>query len=121
MHFFIQVTSVDATATPVSEAKEKPKAFVHWVSSPVEVEVRLYEQLFLHRNPEEQPGGFLNDVNPDSKRVLRSLADAHLVKSKALDRFQFERTGFFCVDSDSTRDRLVFNRTVTLKEDSKKG
>ena len=109
---------------PVAEAAEKPKAFVHWVADPVEVEVRLYERLFRHKNPEdpaEVPGGFLSDVDPDSKKVLRGcMADRHLLKAKVLDRFQFERLGFFAVDQDSSGDSLVFNRTVSLKEDNKK-
>lgn len=104
-----------------AETAAKPKAFIQWVSQPVEVEVRLYEPLFRHANPEdvnEVPGGFLSDCNPNSLTVCRSYADASILGSKVYDRFQFERIGFFSVDPDSNAERLVFNRTVTLKEDA---
>lgn len=88
------------------------------------MKVRVYERLFRHRNPEdpvEVPGGFLTDVDPNSKKVLRGcLADQYLRAAKPLDRFQFERSGFFAVDLDSRDGKLVFNRTVSLKEDAKK-
>lgn len=105
------------------EVAEKPKAFVQFVSKPLDVEVRLYEPLFRHKNPEdpnEVPGGFLNDCNPRSRTVLRALADGSLKRAKVYEKFQFERIGFFSVDPDSTSEKLVFNRTVTLKEDAGK-
>lgn len=116
------VDYINAEAVSVNEA-EMPKAFIHWVADPVQVEVRIYERLFKHKNPEdaeEVPGGFLSDVDPDSKKVLKSLADKSLLGVKAYDRFQFERVGFFSVDPDSHEKALVFNRTVSLKEDNKK-
>lgn len=103
-----------------SDVAAKPKAFIQWVSRPVEIEIRLYEPLFFHKNPEdsnEVPGGFLSDCNPDSLRVQRSFADASIRTSKVYDKFQFERIGFFSVDPDTAGERLIFNRTVTLKED----
>lgn len=105
------------------ESAEKPKAFVQWVSQPVPIEVRLYENLFKHKNPEdaaEVPGGFLSDCNPDSLRVVTSYGDASILTAKAYDKFQFERIGYFSVDPTSCEGHLVFNRTVTLKEDSEK-
>jgi len=85
----------------------------------------VYERLFRHKNPEdpaEVPGGFLEDINSDSLTVARAVADKSLGGVKVYDRFQFERNGFFTVDkeSDEERSKLVFNRTVTLKEDNKK-
>uniref|UniRef100_A0A8C2WQ35 Glutamine--tRNA ligase n=1 Tax=Cyclopterus lumpus TaxID=8103 RepID=A0A8C2WQ35_CYCLU len=104
-----------------SETAEKPKAFIHWVSQPLTCEVRLYERLFLHKHPEDQsvvPNGFLSDINPDSLHVISgALVDTSVKRAKALDRFQFERVGYFSLDPDSTADKLIFNRTVTLKED----
>ncbi|KRY42938.1 putative glutamine--tRNA ligase [Trichinella spiralis] len=105
--------------------QNKPKCFIHWVAKPISCEVRLYERLFHHRNPEdsnEVPGGFLTDVNKDSLHVIN---DAYIDESlrrcaKVESRFQFERVGFFVVDPDSTDTKLVFNRTVSLKEDRKK-
>lgn len=119
-----KVSAIDVECQSVTEAA-KPKAFIHWVADPIEVEVRLYDRLFRHKNPEdpaEVPGGFLKDVNSDSLTVAKAVADKSLGGVKVYDRFQFERNGFFTVDmeSDERRNKLVFNRTVTLKEDNKK-
>lgn len=107
-----------------AEKAAKPKAFIQWVSQPTEIEVRLYEQLFKHKNPEdanEVPGGFLSDCKTNSLTTLRSYVDASWVSGlKVYDRFQFERIGYFTVDRDTTSSRVVFNRTVTLKEDAGK-
>ncbi|XP_057686688.1 glutamine--tRNA ligase [Corythoichthys intestinalis] len=104
-----------------TDTAEKPKAFIHWVSQPLTCEVRLYDRLFLHKHPEdpaEVPNGFLSDINPNSMQVINSaLVDTSVKGAKVLDKFQFERVGYFSVDPDSTADKLVFNRTVTLKED----
>lgn len=105
------------------ETAEKPKAFIQWVSNPVPIEVRLYDNLFKHKNPEdvaEVPGGFLSDCNSVSLRVVTAYGDASLLMAKAYDKFQFERIGYFSVDPISCEGHLVFNRTVTLKEDSEK-
>ncbi|XP_072399893.1 probable glutamine--tRNA ligase [Diabrotica undecimpunctata] len=117
------IKEVICKCTEVDKVKTKPKAFIHWVSDPQEIEVRLYSPLFKHKNPEdpnEVPGGFLTDCNSDSLKVLKSLADKSLVTAKVSDKFQFERIGFFSVDPDSTKNNLVFNQTVGLKEDAGK-
>lgn len=115
-----QVVELEVTCSSCDSA-EKPKAFVHWVSQPLECEVRLYERLFLHKHPEdtsEVPNGFLSDINPNSLHVVSgALVDTSVRGAQPLDRFQFERLGYFSVDPDSTAHKLVFNRTVTLKED----
>uniref|UniRef100_A0A3B4AG01 Glutamine--tRNA ligase n=1 Tax=Periophthalmus magnuspinnatus TaxID=409849 RepID=A0A3B4AG01_9GOBI len=102
-------------------ANQKPKAFIHWVSEPLACEVRLYERLFLHKHPEdssEVPGGFLSDINPNSLQTISSaFIDISVKGAKVFDKFQFERVGYFSLDPDSTANKLVFNRTVTLKED----
>lgn len=107
-----------------AEKAGKPKAFVQWVSQPIKIEVRLYEQLFLHKNPEdpsEVPNGYLSDCNPNSLKIVTSYTDASLLENLSIyDRFQFERIGFFSVDPDTTKTSAVFNRTVTLKEDAGK-
>ncbi|EGW10485.1 glutamine--tRNA ligase [Cricetulus griseus] len=104
-----------------ADSGEKPKAFIHWVSQPLVCEIRLYERLFQHKNPEdpvEVPGGFLSDLNPASLQVVEgALVDRSVVLAKSFDKFQFERLGYFSVDPDSQQGQLVFNRTVTLKED----
>ncbi|XP_018575748.1 probable glutamine--tRNA ligase [Anoplophora glabripennis] len=118
-----QVTEVICRCVEVEKVPAKPKAFIHWVSDPEEVEVRLYSSLFKHKNPEdsnEVPGGFLTDCNLDSLKVLRSFADKSIGTAKVFDKFQFERIGFFSVDPDSRNNKLVFNQTVGLKEDAGK-
>ncbi|XP_023861696.1 glutamine--tRNA ligase [Salvelinus sp. IW2-2015] len=116
-----RVVELEVYCCSSHEAAEKPKAFIHWVSEPQKCEIRLYERLFLHKNPEdpsEVPGGFLSDINPNSLQVIDSaLVDISVSKAKVFDKFQFERVGYFALDPDSTADKLVFNRTVTLKED----
>jgi len=117
-----QVVEIKVNLEPV-ETTAKPKAFIHWVSDPVEVNVRIYSRLFKHKNPEdstEVPGGFLDDVAENTLEERRSLADKHLLGSKNHDCYQFERLGFFCVDTDSVPENLVFNLTVGLKEDAGK-
>ncbi|XP_059505659.1 glutamine--tRNA ligase [Stegostoma tigrinum] len=115
-----KVVELEATGVK-SETAEKPKAFIHWVSSPLICELRLYDRLFLHKCPEdpsEVPGGFLSDINPNSLRVIEdAMLDVSVKNAKPFDKFQFERVGYFSVDPDSTDQKLVFNRTVMLKED----
>ncbi|XP_063823390.1 probable glutamine--tRNA ligase [Ostrinia nubilalis] len=117
-----KVSELECTAEP-SESADKPKAFIHWVSQPVEIEVRLYEPLFMHKNPEdpnEVPGGFLSDCREDTLKVVQAFADSSINKAKVYDKFQFERIGFFSVDPDTSSKHIVFNRTVSLKEDTGK-
>ncbi|XP_037555355.1 glutamine--tRNA ligase isoform X1 [Dermacentor silvarum] len=117
------VQELEVTCQKAEDA-EKPRAFIHWVSKPVNCEVRLYDRLFFHKNPEdtsEAAGGFLSDVNRDAMTICSdSLIDQSLASCSVLDKFQFERLGYFCVDQDSAPEKIVFNRTVTLKEDSGK-
>lgn len=116
------ISELKVNAEPVSSTN-KPKAFIQWVSNPVSVQVRLYERLFNHKNPEdtnEVPNGFLSDINPNSLKVELGFADQSLLSAKPFDKFQFERIGFFSVDPDSTKNTMIFNRTVTLKEDAGK-
>ena len=96
----------------------KPKATLHWVSAAhaIDCEVRLYDRLFRSENPEES-GDFLADLNPDSLRIVpHAKLEPSVRGSVPMSRFQFERLGYFCVDLDSTAERLVFNRTATLKD-----
>lgn len=100
----------------------KVKGVIHWVpaSSSVECEVRLYDRLFNTANPDKGEEGttFLDNINPDSLQVLSGCrAEPSLAEATLDDRFQFEREGYFCVDSrDSKADKMVFNRTVTLRD-----
>ncbi|KAI6183061.1 Glutaminyl-tRNA synthetase [Aphelenchoides bicaudatus] len=107
-------------------AENKPKAFIHWVARPIDVEIRLYESLFKHENPEDKnvaPGGFLSDLNENTLKVYtESKCDAYVKELYGKqNNFQFERVGFFAFDPDTTDKKLVFNRTVSLREDGGKG
>ena len=96
----------------------RPKATLHWVSAEhaFDCEVRLYDRLFRSENPEES-GDFLSDLNPDSLQIVTQAKLEPSVRGAApLTRYQFERVGYFCVDPDSSADRLIFNRTATLKD-----
>uniref|UniRef100_A0AAR2KB18 Glutamine--tRNA ligase n=1 Tax=Pygocentrus nattereri TaxID=42514 RepID=A0AAR2KB18_PYGNA len=117
-----KVVELEVTCSS-SDSAEKPKAFIHWVSQPLQCEVRLYERkycsfLYYTCDPAEVPGGFLSDLSPNSLQLVESaLVDRSVSEAKVFDKFQFERVGYFSVDPDSTAEKLVFNRTVTLKED----
>ena len=101
----------------------KVKGTIHWVSEKdaVPAEVRLYDRLFL----DENPGGddFIERLNPDSFLAIKDcLVEPSLANSKSGDRFQFERTGYFCVDPESDIEvKLIFNRTATLRDSWSKG
>ncbi len=100
----------------------KVKATLHWVSAPhaVTAEVHLYDHLFMKPNPGDVAEGedFTSSLNPQSLEVLTSCCLERSLKGAATgSRYQFERLGYFCVDSvDSSDDKLVFNRTVTLRD-----
>ena len=104
----------------------KVKGTLHWVSAPhaKEVEVRLYDRLFLDEDPDGHADkDFKEFINPNSLEVLSSVfVEPSLASAKAGDRFQFMRKGYFAVDPDSTDEKLIFNRTVTLRDNwAKKG
>ena len=99
----------------------KVRGTLHWVSSQhaVKAEIRLYDNLFTLRNMDDMEEGkdYKDYLNPDSLKVLKNcLLEPSLKNAGVMDRFQFLRHGYFCVDSDSTPDNLVFNRTVSLKD-----
>lgn len=97
----------------------KVKGVIHWVSElhALPAELRLYDRLFHVANPDSEEN-FLDAVNPDSYKILTNCkVEKSLAKANSGDRFQFERTGYFCVDSvDSSKEKLIFNRTVTLRD-----
>lgn len=99
---------------------KKVKGTLHWVSAEhaADAEVRMYDRLFSHEDPAGQKDvDYRNYLNPDSLKVLTGCkVEPSLRNSKPLDKFQFQRLGYFCVDSDSVTDHLVFNRTVSLKD-----
>lgn len=121
-----QVIEVHCTYDPSTRSGEgaarKVKSTIHWVSAAhaIPVEVRLYERLFLKPNPDDLEEGedFTKYINPNSLEVLYPCyAEPSLATVQVGDKFQFERLGYFCLDPDSTPERPVFNRTVTLKDE----
>ncbi len=121
-----KVVELHCTYDPATRGGDSPdgrkvKATLHWVSAKhaIKSEVRLYDNLFTKENPEDVPEGqdFTINLNPDSLKILENcFMEPCLANAGHLDRFQFERLGYFCVDPDSKKDRLVFNKTVGLKD-----
>jgi len=114
----LRATYDPATRGGDSPDGRRPKATLHWVSADrsMDCEVRLYDRLFKSEAPEES-GNFLDDLNPHSLEVIANAKLEPSVRGASPGtRYQFERLGYFCVDPDSTDEKLVFNRTVTLKD-----
>jgi len=96
----------------------KVKATLHWVSGAhaIPAEVRIYDRLFNNPDPETS-GDFIADLNPNSLIIKNALLEPSLRDAQSGDRFQFERLGYFCADWDSKPEKLLFNRTVSLKDE----
>jgi len=115
----VYCTYDEATRSGGPEAGRKVKGTLHWVSArhAVEAEVRLYDRLFSDPDPaghkDKSPVDFLN---PESLKVITAYVEPSLKQAKVLDHFQFQRLGYFNVDPDSTSEKRVFNRTVTLRD-----
>ncbi|MHC4856115.1 MAG: glutamine--tRNA ligase, partial [Planctomycetota bacterium] len=120
------ITELHCTYDPATRGGDAPdgrrvKATLHWVSAEhaLDAEVRLYDHLFTKENPEDTEEGqdFTANLNPDSLKILNNCKIEPSVKdTQPLDRCQFERLGYFCTDKDSRSDKLVFNKTVGLKD-----
>jgi glutaminyl-tRNA synthetase len=120
------VVELHCTYDPESRGGSTPdgrrvRGTLHWVSVPhaLDVEVRLYDRLFLKEDPfdVEEGGSWMDSINPDARQVLKGCkAEVSLEDTQAGDRFQFMRKGYFCTDPDSTKDALVFNRTIALRD-----
>jgi len=121
-----EVVEVHATYDPSTRGGDSPdgrkvKSTIHWVSAEhaVSAEVRLYNQLFTVERPDD--GELESIINPDSLEVLENAqVEPSLGNAEAGEKIQFERTGYFCLDPDSTPNKPVFNRTVSLKDSWKK-
>ena len=113
----------DSKSGSGSEASlRKVKGTLHWVSAQhaLPVEVRIYERLFTVEQPDaEKETDFLNFVNPDSLKIVNALAEPDLKNAEVGEPLQFQRIGYFTKDQDSTDEKQVFNRTVTLKDSYK--
>lgn len=108
------------TRTGGAEVNRKVKGTLHWVSAPhaVDAEVRLYDRLFNHEDPAGQKEGDYRDfLNPGSLQIIKGCkVEPALADTTPLEKFQFQRIGYFCTDKDSTPSNLIFNRTVSLKD-----
>jgi glutaminyl-tRNA synthetase len=121
-----EIVEIHCTIDPETRGGTAPdgravKGTLHWVSAShaLDAEVRLYDRLFEHPFPLDPKAGdnFLDHLNPNSLKVVTGAkVEPSLKSAKVEDRFQFERVGYFCVDPDSTEDKLVFNRTIALKD-----
>ncbi|NIP26540.1 MAG: glutamine--tRNA ligase/YqeY domain fusion protein [Phycisphaerae bacterium] len=121
-----RVVELHCTYDPATRGGDAPdgrkvKSTLHWVSAShaLEAEARLYDHLFSKEYPDDVAEGedFKSNLNPNSLEILSScFVEPSLSKAKPGSRYQFERLGYFCVDPDSSEDKLVFNRTVTLRD-----
>jgi glutaminyl-tRNA synthetase len=119
-----EILEVHCTYDPASKGGwtddgRKVKGTSHWVadSHGVKSEVRLYSHLFNTEAPGSQTGNFIDDIDTDSLEILDSaIVEPALAEEATFTGVQFLRQGYYCVDPDSTKERPVFNRTVTLKD-----
>ncbi len=121
-----EIAGLYCTYDPATRGGDAPdgrrvKGTLHWVSAEkaLDAEVRLYDHLFTKENPDDVEEGqdFTANLNPDSLTIQTGCkVEPSLQEAQALDRYQFERIGYFCADPDSTPERLVFNRTVGLRD-----
>lgn len=119
------ITVIHATYDPETKSGEfdgrKPNGNIHYVdsSTAIPAEFRLFEPLMLDETEENKDLDFMERLNPDSMHVFEGFVEGSLKDTKPLDHFQFIRNGYYCTDKDSTKDKLVFNRTCGLKSSFK--
>ena len=120
-----KVTELHCTYDPATRGGNSPdgrkvKGTIHWVSAKhaLDAEIRIYEHLFNKENPMKVEEGkdFVDNINPDSLRIVNGKIEPSVKDFQTGEPFQFERRGYFCLDKDSTEDKLVINRTATLKD-----
>jgi len=120
------ITEVQCTYDPKSrsgsgteESQRKVKGTLHWVSvkHALQAEIRIYDRLFTVESPDtHKDKDFMEFVNPNSIEVITGFLEPHLSNAIPGDKFQFQRIGYFCIDPDSTSEKLVFNKTVGLRD-----
>ena len=118
-----KITALHCSYIPESKSGNdtsglKVQGTLHWVNAAdaVEVEVREYDRLFKVEDPTDEEGDFKEYINPNSLTVVTGYAEPAIKDAIAADRFQFMRKGYYCLDEDATAEKLIFNRTVTLKD-----
>lgn len=119
-----EIVEIHCTIDPDTRGGNAPdgrrvKGTLHWVSAShaLDAEVRLYDRLFTHPFPKEAEGDFTDYINPDSLQVIENAkVEPSLKNAPVGNSYQFERVGYFCVDPDTTDEKLVFNRTIALRD-----
>ena len=121
-----RIVEVHCTYDPDSRGGNSPdgrkvKATLHWVSAAhaIGAEIRLYDKLFTKADPYDLEEGqeVLDNLNPSSLEIISDAKlEPSLAHARLEDRFQFERVGYFCLDPDTTPEKLVFNRTLPLRD-----
>jgi len=110
----------DSKSGSGSEASlRKIKGTIHWVSVPhaIKAEVRIYDRLFTHENPDgDKDVNFKEYINPNSLQVITGYLEPSLKSAEAGERVQFQRLGYFCVDKDTNAEQIIFNKTVGLRD-----
>ena len=124
-----EITTIYATydeksksGSGTEESLRKVKGTLHWVSAKhaIPVEVRIYDRLFTTPQPDaEKETDFMEFINPDSLKTVQGFAEPGLQNAEIGHPYQFQRIGYFTKDRDSSDDKIVFNRTVTLKDSFK--
>ena len=112
------------TKSGMPDSGRKVKGTLHWLSTQnaIQAEVRLYDRLFSVENPSTDDRDFRELINPNSLKVINNVyVEPWLINEKPLSNFQFQRTGYFNIDPDTTKNKLIFNRTVSLKDSWAKG
>lgn len=124
------ITELRCTYDPATKGGNAPdgrkvKGTIHWVckNTAISAEIRLYDRLFTVPNPDaDKDKDFKDFLNPKSLEIITSAKlEPSLLNANGETRYQFERQGYFCLDKESTKDKLIFNRIVSLKDSSKKG
>jgi glutaminyl-tRNA synthetase len=120
-----EIAELHCTYDPLTKGGSSPDGrkvmgTIHWVSAEkaVNVEIRLFDRLFIKENPEEVADGqdYKSNLNPDSLKITSGCAEPSLLNADMATRYQFERIGYFCLDKDSIKDKIVFNRIVSLRD-----
>ena len=120
-----EITVIHATYDPLSksgsgtpESQRKVKGTIHWVSAEqsIPIELRMYDRLFTLESPDDAEGDILDYINPESLVIKQGFAEPALAETDPKEHFQFQRVGYFFKEKESTKEHLIFNKTVGLKD-----
>ena len=118
-----EIKEIICTYDPITKGGKNPpdgrkvKGTIHWVSAKdcIDAEIRLYDRLFIDKNPLNKENDFIKNLNPNSLKVIKKAKlEKSLLEAKKGDKFQFERVGYFMLDENSTKEKLIFNKTIGL-------